>query len=115
MEMALCREASLEVVHLRDQATNAIETVAILGTSSTESGAREWQQIVARTDTSHFILYTYPAVHGAEPRVKRAAHTKAQAPTTPATLPTPVTHRPSLATLLSTPTPTAAPAHAHHR
>jgi hypothetical protein len=73
-EMARGSEAALEVVHLRNEATAAVETVAVLGTSSSESGAKEFEQIVARSDASHYVLYTYPAAQGAEPRVKRAVH-----------------------------------------
>jgi len=112
MEMSLCREATLEVVHLRNDITKASETVAILGTSCSESGAREWQQIAARTGMSHFVLYTYPAAKGAEPRVKRAVHAQANPPrrTTPTTA-----SRPSIGTVLSTRPAAAAPAHAQHR
>jgi len=78
-EMARGREASLEVVHLRNEASGAIETVAILGTSSSESGAKEWEQVVARTGAWQFVVYTYPATDGAEPRVKRAVHNKVSA------------------------------------
>jgi hypothetical protein len=73
-EMARGSEAALEVAPLRNEATSAVETVAVLGTSSSESGAKEFEQIVARTDNSHYALYTYPAGQGAEPRVKRAVH-----------------------------------------
>ena len=79
LEMAKGREASLEVVHLRDEASHTIETVAILGTSASESGAKEWQQVVARTGAWQFVVYNHPATTGAEPRVKRAVHNKVQA------------------------------------
>jgi hypothetical protein len=74
VEMARGSEAALEVASLRNEATSAVEAVAVLGTSSSESGAKEFEQIIARTDGSHYALYTYPAVEGAEPRVKRAVH-----------------------------------------
>ena len=48
IEMARGREATLEVVHLNSEATAQAESVAILGTSSSESGAKEWEQLVAR-------------------------------------------------------------------
>ena len=76
--MARGREALLEVVHLHNETTHAVEVVAILGTSASESGAREWEQIVARTGMSHFVLFTYPGTQGAEPRIKRAIHAKTE-------------------------------------
>ena len=82
-EMARGSEAALEVAPLRNEATSAVETVAVLGTSSLESGSREFEQIIARPDTSHYALYTYPAAQGAEPRVKRAVHFATGAPLIP--------------------------------
>ncbi len=74
IEMARGRESTLEVTHLHNEATGDVEVVAILGTSSSESGSREWEQLVARTGLSHFVLYTHPGTSGAETRVKRAVH-----------------------------------------
>jgi len=77
-EMARGREATLEVVHLHNDVSGAVEVVAILGTSSSESGHKEWEQVVARNGPNSFVLYTYPGKDGAETRVKRAAHAKDQ-------------------------------------
>jgi hypothetical protein len=74
MEMARGREATLEVVPLGTEPTKAPEMVAILGTSSQESGSKEWEQIVVRSGHAQFVLYTHPGTAGAEPRVKRAVH-----------------------------------------
>lgn len=74
IEMARGREATLEVVHLRNETTGAVEVLAILGTSCSESGAKESEQIIARTGVAHFVIYTYPGKEGAESRVKRAVH-----------------------------------------
>jgi hypothetical protein len=76
MEMARGREATLEVVPLCNESTKVPEVVAILGTSSQESGSKEWEQIVARSGHAQFVLYTHPGTAGAEPRVKRAVHGK---------------------------------------
>jgi hypothetical protein len=76
MEMARGREATLEVVPLCNEMTKVPEMVAILGTSSQESGSKEWEQIVVRTGHAQFVLYTHPGTAGAEPRVKRAVHGK---------------------------------------
>jgi hypothetical protein len=73
-ELARGREAALEVAPLRNEATAAVEAVAVLGTSSLESGRKEFEQIVARTGEKQYVLYTYPAGQGAEPRVKCAVH-----------------------------------------
>jgi hypothetical protein len=73
IEMARGREATLEVVPLPNEGTGTAETVAILGRSSSESGAKEFEQIIACTGESQYVLYTYPATWGAEPRVRRAA------------------------------------------
>jgi hypothetical protein len=75
-EMARGREATLDVVPLCNETTKALEMVAILGTSSQESGSKEWEQIVARSGPAEFVLYTHPGTAGAEPRVKRAVHGK---------------------------------------
>ena len=83
VEMARGSEAALEVAPLRNEATSAVEAVAVLGTSSSESGAKEFEQIIARTDGSHYALYTYPASEGAEPRVKRAVHFSTGGPLIP--------------------------------
>ena len=80
IEMARGREATLEVVPLRNETSGTVEVLAILGTSCSESGSKEWEQIVARTGASHFVLYTYPGKDGAESRVKRAVHGKPEAP-----------------------------------
>ena len=79
-EMACGREAVLDVAPLRNEATAAVEAVAVLGTSSTESGRKEFEQIIARASATQFVVYTYPAAHGAEPRVKRAVHAMAGGP-----------------------------------
>jgi hypothetical protein len=79
-EMARGREAALDVAPLRNETTAAVEAVAVLGTSSTESGSKEFEQIIARTGERHYVVYTYPAAHGAEPRVKRAVHALTSAP-----------------------------------
>jgi hypothetical protein len=76
VEMARGREATLEVVHLMDSG-NKPEVVAILGTSAPESASREQEQLIARSGMHHYVLFTYPSSAGAEPRVKRAVHTKA--------------------------------------
>jgi len=79
-EMARGSEAALDVAPLRDETTSVVQTVAVLGTSSSESGAREFEQIIARTEGAHYVLYTYPAAQGAEPRVKRAIHGSTDGP-----------------------------------
>lgn len=81
IEMARGRESTLEVVHLNNEGSAQPESVAILGTSSSESGAKEWEQLVARMGHTHFVLYNYPTkIGGAETRVKRAVHEKAKQP-----------------------------------
>ena len=81
IEMARGREATLEIVHLVDEKTTRPETIAVLGTSSTESGAKECEQLVARFAVTHFVLYNYPTkLGGAESRVKRAIHEKVKKP-----------------------------------
>ncbi len=80
VEMARGREASLETAHLRNETSNAIEVLAVLGTASSESGGKEFQQLVARHGAGNFVIYTHPAHHGAEPRVKRAVHAKVKKP-----------------------------------
>ena len=76
VEMARGREATLDVVHLNTSDAKP-EVVAILGTSSPESGSREQEQLIARSGLHQYVLFTYPASAGAEARVKRAVHTKA--------------------------------------
>lgn len=80
IEMARGREATLEVAHLRHDSSNAVEVLAILGTTSAESGEREYQQLVARQGAGNFVVYTHPGKQGAEPRVKRAIHEKVKTP-----------------------------------
>jgi hypothetical protein len=77
VEKARGREATLEVAHLHNEKTGAIEALAILGTGSAESGCRETEQIVARHSISHFVLFTLRGTIGADPRVRRAVHTGA--------------------------------------
>jgi len=77
IEMARGREASLEVVPLKQNATGKLEAVAILSTTSVESGGQQHEQIVARTGMGHFVLFTYTGPDGAEARVKRAFHESA--------------------------------------
>ncbi len=108
IERARGREALLEVVHLHNETSATIEVVAILGTSSSESGAKEWQQLIARIGTSHFVLYTYPGTDGAEPRVKRAVHAQSSAPKI-------ATNPQTVAALHATRTPASTPQHARHR
>ena len=76
VEMARGREATLDVVHLCNEAGGGPEVVAVLGTSAAESGEREQEQLIARTGPGQFVLYNYPSAMGAEPRVKRAVHGK---------------------------------------
>jgi hypothetical protein len=106
IEMARGREASLEVVPLCNEATAAVEAVAVLGTSSVESGGKEFEQIIARTGDSQYVLYTYPAAHGAEPRIRRAAHAAAARPHI-------ATQPKAVAGLHATRTPAPAPQHAN--
>jgi len=80
IEMARGREATLEVAPLRNETTSAAEVLAVLGTTSSESGAKEYQQIIARQGHANFVVYTYPGKEGAEPRVKRAIHEKERSP-----------------------------------
>ena len=44
--------------HLRNEMTNAVEVLAVLGTTSSESGGREFQQLVARHGAGNFVIYT---------------------------------------------------------
>ena len=76
IEMARGREATLEVAYLNSESSHTPELVAVLGTSSAESGTRETQQLVARQTAAHFVLFTRPGKEGAELRVKRAVHEK---------------------------------------
>ncbi len=80
IEMAKGRESTLEVVPLDNEVNSGMEAVAVLGTTSSESGAKELEQIVARRGMNHFVLYTYPGKEGAEARVKRAAHKRVKTP-----------------------------------
>lgn len=82
VEKARGREATLEVAHLQNEKTGVIEALAILGTGSAESGAKETEQIVARHSISHFVLFTLRSTIGADPRVRRAVHTGAVHATT---------------------------------
>ena len=77
IEMARGREATLEVAHLRNDSSNIIEVLAVLGTNASESGGKEYEQVIARHSHANFVVYTYPGKEGAEPRVKRAVHENA--------------------------------------
>jgi hypothetical protein len=81
IEMARGREAFLECAHLTGE-SNSPEIVAVLSTSAAESGERELEQLISRNGLSSFILYNYPPNAGAEPRVKRAVHSKVKTPRT---------------------------------
>jgi hypothetical protein len=74
IEMARGREATLEVAPLRNDTSRAVEVLAVLGTTSTESGAKEFQQLIARHSHANFVVYTHPGKDGAEPRLKQAIH-----------------------------------------
>jgi hypothetical protein len=75
VEMARGREATLEVVHLKN-AMGEPEAVAILGTTAPESGTREQEQLIARSAVNTFALFNFPSTAGAEPRVRQAVHGK---------------------------------------
>ena len=72
VEKARGREATLEVAPLRHEQTGVVEAVAVLGTCSAESGSKESEQIVARQNLSHFVLFTQRSTMGADARVRRA-------------------------------------------
>jgi hypothetical protein len=85
MEMARGRDATLETALLLGPLMQTPEAAAVLGTSSVASGSREWQQIVVRVGPLNYLVYAYPRIDGAEPRVKRAVHSKhRRAPGAPA-------------------------------
>ncbi len=95
IEMARGREATLEVVQLDNASSHSIEAVAILGTSSAESGAKDCEQIVARHGTAQYVLCIHPVKDGTESRVKRAVQQKVNSgrPGTDAPIPAaPPTH-----------------------
>jgi hypothetical protein len=75
VEMARGREATLDVVHLKD-AMGRAQAVAVLGTTAPESGTREQEQLIARSGKNQFVLFNYPSASGAESRVKQAVHRK---------------------------------------
>jgi hypothetical protein len=79
VEMARGREATLEVAPLWNPDVTSVEAVATVSKTSMESGARQHEQIVARTGMTHFVLFTYAGADGVEPRVQNAlqrpAHT----------------------------------------
>lgn len=79
VEMARGREASLEVVALKDQSTSAMEAIATVSKTSMESGAKQHEQVIARTGMSHFVLFTYPGPDGVEPRIQNALHQQSHA------------------------------------
>jgi len=95
MEMARGRDAKLETAHLCGGILHAIEAVAVLGTSSVASGSREWQQLVVRSGPMQYLVYAYPRIDGAEPRVKRAVHSRdRQSPSAPTPMRVPGQHVP---------------------
>lgn len=77
VEMARGREATLEVAVVSSEEVGQPDTVAVLGTASSESGSKELEQLIARTGMHHYVLYNYPSKEGAEARIKRAVHGKA--------------------------------------
>jgi hypothetical protein len=86
VEMARGRESSLDAIPYGDNPASP-EIAAVLSSASVESGGREHEQLIARTGLHSFVLYNYPAKEGAEPRIKRAVHTKARRPLTDAHVP----------------------------
>jgi hypothetical protein len=77
VEMARGREATLEVVPLWNQGATAVEAIASVSKTSLESGAKQHEQIVARTGMTHYVLFTYAGADGVEPRVQNALHRQA--------------------------------------
>jgi hypothetical protein len=74
VEMARGREATLDVVPLGNPSATAVDAVATVSKTSLESGARQHEQIVARTGMTHYVLFTYAGADGVEPRIQSALH-----------------------------------------
>jgi hypothetical protein len=80
IEMARGRQASLEVAHFADETSERVEAIAILGTSSPDTGGKEWAQVIARSSATHYVLYNPPSAQGAEPRIRQAIRAKVSSP-----------------------------------
>ncbi len=75
-EKAHGQDADLDVAPLPDPATGQTALGAVLAKSSTSTGEKEWEILLARISKTQYVCYLPPASTGIEQRVRDAVQQK---------------------------------------